>query len=236
MLLGKSSAILLFYLKPESTVILIGIFIELSCHSNKLLNYNYFKGLRRIRQGNVFTLLVCSYGWLRGPVQCTNTTVQSPPPPYEDPSWMYYGLFWTILHRSDWDTPPPQKKKKFTGKLDKFEGVRLYGSFTLPDLDSDSEGFPFGYNCNMLNIHIAQIQTRNLIPKWLHSESESEPESSNVNQPLDRAPNRNELFLLYLVVSTSVINSRKNTEQIDSFTLPIWKLLQGLTHSFPISL
>ena len=34
------------------------------------------------------------------------------------------------------------------------------GCFTLPDSDSDSEGFPFGYSCNMLNVHVAQIQTQ----------------------------------------------------------------------------
>ena len=30
--------------------------------------------------------------------------------------------------------------------------------------DSDLEGFTFGYNCNMLNVHIAQIQTWIPIP------------------------------------------------------------------------
>ena len=64
------------------------------------------------------------------------------------------------------------------------------GSFTLPDLDSDSdsnsEGFPFGYKCYMLNVHIAQILDSDPNHQWLlwESESESESESANVNQPL----------------------------------------------------
>ena len=31
----------------------------------------------------------------------------------------------------------------------------LFVSFTLPDWDSDSKGFPFGYNCYVLNVYIA---------------------------------------------------------------------------------
>ena len=54
----------------------------------------------------------------------------------------------------------------------------VYGSFTYTDpdsdLNSDSEGFAYGYSCTMFKFHIAQIQTRILTPrdrylslKWL---------------------------------------------------------------------
>ena len=42
------------------------------------------------------------------------------------------------------------------------------GSFTMPDSDSNSdsysEGFPFGYNCYMLNVHIARSRVGSLSP------------------------------------------------------------------------
>ena len=63
----------------------------------------------------------------------------------------------------------------------------FYGLFTLPDSDSysdtDSKGFPFGYNCYMLKVYIAQIPDSDSYHQWLYGESESESESDNVNEP-----------------------------------------------------
>ena len=55
------------------------------------------------------------------------------------------------------------------------------GLFTLSDSDSDSglgsEGFPFGYNCYMLKVYIALIQTRIPISNGCIGNPESESES-----------------------------------------------------------